>query len=571
MPASLLVSVGWAIAIVAVLLVLLRLRAPLWTCVLPLVLFAWPQWTSAWATYWHGFMHSSMVYEIVERGVPPQNPLMVGEPLRYMYGHHALIAWIMHLIPISPPQAFALTDAICLVLFAIAIERTAALVSADRVFRVMAVVIAFAAFTPFSFDVVRAAIARVTELEVEWRFIPLTKFGGINDNQVGWVLFATAILGVARLAAGHPRRRGAYVLIALAIVLSGYMYPPAWLGIMACAGLAALYFLSRGAPLRRTGVALLVLLAVGAALTAPYIYVLTAGKSPGAAVHLVPPMWLLRQHVENLVLFLAVPALLALGARRALVAAWRRQPHLATVLALGAAITMFMYTMMEIPSRSEYKMLGMSVIVLSVPVTMALYDLYQRHRAIAVGVLVLVLVPVADTFGRAWVHDPVSDPVVSDGRWLRHTDPAQDSLYTWISGSTPVDALFVDSYLTIPVLGRRQLLVGLDVRRESGGLAHVMHDGWLITAHQFLQSTTGVPAGKFTALRSAALALESATPDSAVSERTFAVVERYRMGRPVYVVARTDAVRARLDSVPVLRPAYRGSAATVYRYVPRGG
>ncbi len=566
---SLLMSVLPAVALALVLYVLVRVHAPLWTFLLPLVVVVVPQLRPEWATYWHGFMHSSLVYAIVERGIPPQNPLMVGEPLRYMYGHHVLIAWLMRVVPISPPQAFALTDLLSLVALALVMDRVARLVSEERSFRVFAVLMAFVAFVPLASGFVRGPLEHVLRTELEWRFIPLTKFTGINDNQLGLVLFAIDLLGVSLLAETRAPRRSAFVLIGVAIVGAGYIYPPAWVGIMACTGLASLYFVWRGHEMRRAGITLLAILFVGAVVTAPFIYVLTAGKSSAAAVHLWPSIRTLKRHIVNLILFASVPVLLGWLARERLLDWWRRQPELVVVLALGAGITMFLYGVMTIPAGAEYKLLGMSVIVLSVPVAIAVHDFYERHQVLSLGVLVLLVLPVGGDFGRLWVHEPVSDPVVSDGRWLRHADARQDSLYSWIAHDTPVDALFVDTYLTIPILGRRQLLVGIDERRESGGLTGVMHDGWLITARQFLRANTGVPDAKLKDLQGIARTLVSSTPDSTVSDRTLDELSRYSAGRPVYVVARSDAVLARLDTVPEMHVAYRGSAGTVYRFIPR--
>ncbi len=65
----------------------------------------------SWRIYsHHGLLHSSIVYAILDRGVPPENPLMAGTPIGYPYGHHAALAFVMRWLPIAPPWLFAATS-----------------------------------------------------------------------------------------------------------------------------------------------------------------------------------------------------------------------------------------------------------------------------------------------------------------------------------------------------------------------------------------------------------------------------------------------------------------------------
>ena len=40
-------------------------------------------------------------------------------------------------------------------------------------------------------------------------------------------------------------------------------------------------------------------------------------------------------------------------------------------------------------------------------------------------------------------------------------------MYDWIVRETKPSAVFIDTQLTVPVFARRQLFVGLDIRRDS--------------------------------------------------------------------------------------------------------
>jgi hypothetical protein len=563
------IGVAYAVATTALLYVLLRFNVPMWLGALALLLPLLPQLGAPWASYWHGFMHSSIVYEIFERGSPPENPLMVGEPLRYMYGHHVLLAWLMRVIPISPPQGFVLTDVVTLLLFAVCIERTARLISGDRVFRILAVFLAAFSLSPLVGGPFTAVLheAPFPFRGIEWRMIPLTKFFGINNNQVGLLFSALALLGLVAIASGRERRWLPYVGVSVAIVGAGLLYPPAWVQIVGCAGAAALYLLICGRrELRVPAIVLGGLSALCAAAVLPSILSLTAGKSE-ATLTLSGPFYL-AVHGANLVLFLAVPAALVWLNRTTLAESYRRQPQVAGVLLVCAAVTMAMYGAVHMPGSAEYKFLHLTVLALSFPIALALQNVYRKHAAVALLLLFSIALPTTGDFTHQVPVEPVSDPVRTAGRVLRHADPDEDALYTWMSGETPSDALFIDTHLTIPVLARRQLVVGLDMRRDSGALEGYAHDGWLITADEFLTANTGVDAERLAALRAIARALLS--PESGgVDRELLSQLPRYTLDRPIYVVARDETVHGRLIADAQFKQEFSSEKSSVFRFEPQ--
>ena len=96
---------GSAVALVALTWVLLRRDAPLgaFLAVLLAVPLALIQLcASVRITGWHNLMHSSFIYQIERGGGVPENPLMAGEPLRYYYGQHWLLAQVMRVVPLAP-------------------------------------------------------------------------------------------------------------------------------------------------------------------------------------------------------------------------------------------------------------------------------------------------------------------------------------------------------------------------------------------------------------------------------------------------------------------------------------
>ena len=62
----------------------------------------------------HGLMHASVVYRILEGGAPPDDPLLAGSPLPYPWLHHLLVAWLCRMLEVLPGTGFALLSAVAL-------------------------------------------------------------------------------------------------------------------------------------------------------------------------------------------------------------------------------------------------------------------------------------------------------------------------------------------------------------------------------------------------------------------------------------------------------------------------
>lgn len=65
---------------------------------------------------WHGFFHAAIVEQILNAGVPPSNPGLVGEALNFYWAFHVFIALITAAANISPLTVIAALNAILLAL-----------------------------------------------------------------------------------------------------------------------------------------------------------------------------------------------------------------------------------------------------------------------------------------------------------------------------------------------------------------------------------------------------------------------------------------------------------------------
>ena len=64
----------------------------------------------------HGFLHTGIVYQILEGGLPPTNVLLAGEKLLYPWGYEFVCAQIVRIFNITPFYTFALVNIVSLLL-----------------------------------------------------------------------------------------------------------------------------------------------------------------------------------------------------------------------------------------------------------------------------------------------------------------------------------------------------------------------------------------------------------------------------------------------------------------------
>ena len=101
-----------------------------------LVLLAMPDWRLFNV---HGLMHASIVFEIYERGLPPEMPLVAGAPLQYFYGIHFVVAAVMKLVPLSPAWAFTYLNVFCLAATIVVLDSIARVISSAYRYRWIAI------------------------------------------------------------------------------------------------------------------------------------------------------------------------------------------------------------------------------------------------------------------------------------------------------------------------------------------------------------------------------------------------------------------------------------------------
>lgn len=556
-----------AVAAAVIFALLLRLRRPLpWLLLLALLPVLLLELDAGWrSSSFHGLMHASIVYELLERGPPPGNPLLAGTPLRYPYAHHWLIAQVMRAVPLPPTWLFAATNLLCLPLFLWTVDAVARRISGERRFRAFAGLFALCGTSPFHGAPLRGWLDFLPQ--PDRRIVPFTKFTTVNSNQLGLVLFALALLGLTELARQGTTERGARwrgaALVAAGIGGAGVLYPYLAASAGLCAGAAALLlWLRRGGAARRGALLALGGAALGTAAAAPFLVALVGGSAGGldAAALLAGPDEL-AGNLTNLLLLALLPAALALLERRALVRLWRERGGPLAVLLAAAALNAALHAALSLTDyRAQYKFAALAMSLLAFPAAAAAAELHARRPLAGVVVAFLACLPSA-----AWCVEvagwSVATPTSERGPWLEPRDPDERELARWIADGTPAEAVLLDTELDLPALARRPLLVGPPRRPRSRGEAS---DGWG-NGPEILAAAAPEVAERRRELQRDLRARATTRPER---ERVLELLLEQAGGRPLFVVEREALARARLAELPRARLVFEGPAAAVFAIEP---
>lgn len=560
-------SVLWTLGTVSALWLALRLRARPWIAfliwlvpTLVLVLDFERQTVSA-----HGFLHASIVYDILERGAPPGHPLLGGELLRYPWAHHWIAAAAARLFGVTPAAVFGATGLLSLALFGFVLDRAAREIDADVRYRILAVALALFGSNPFTYGPLARALTRAG-VPLEPRAVPWVKFAGVNSNHLGLLFTAMALLAILRIAGSDRPPRSVYVLAGGSMLGSALLYPMSFLTNGVWLAVAATWLAFWQPSGTAKAFRLLSAAAVGTLPALPYLWQVSTGRSAAGALQVAPSAEYVLRHLTILGVALALPLVLIAAVRPRLV-----RDERAAVLVLCAAAAQAVFVLGFISPLVAYKFLMAGTLPMGLLVAAPLRRLSEARTLpaamLGAACLLLLFLPMGMGMGRAVTEGwPASQPLTHRGAWLEPLDPAERDLCLWISRHTPKEALFVDGRLTVPLFGRRRLFVGLPQEAPPPGT----HDGWGMPPELILGAVTGADTERAERRRQIALELLGPGAGNDVVER----LEAEAGGLPVYVVARDEGIAARMSTLSApgrrLRPVYRGPAGSIYQLAPYG-
>jgi hypothetical protein len=510
----------------------------------------------------HGFFHLGVVYRILWADLPPENPIFAGAPPLYPWACHMIAAALSRSLTISPAWAFTLINLCCLVVTLVLIFLTAKRAFVERSAALIAVLLAIFGLGFTSTLHFNGPLLRRFGIFLEFRGLPPAMyFFEIQADAFGLAFYSLFLFSVLRLVGRRPQESQwrALATLAAALIGAGFFYPFYFTAALLCAfAIVAMLAAGRLVPpaivIGVLGVAIVSALAVF-----PYLLSLVEPKAPEAHIHLAPG---LGYALRKLAMYLALVAPLGLvmaSERGSLVAIWRARPAESRVLLAAVVVPSLLYFVTAAPLADEFKFQSIAVIGIGILGAPCLAAFHRRRPRFAFLVVTAFLLPMASevvfTAIEPW---SVVDPVVERGTAILAADPDQEDLYGWIRNESPRDAVFVDTWRTIPVLGQRALYVALDGRPTNGRM-----DGWKISSDDFLKLIQGYSADAVDRRFRVARAFYAPSEDFIAAD-TLDAIARDLGERPLYVVARDPTARNRLAVDFHFRSVFSGPAGAIY-------
>lgn len=519
----------------------------------------------------HGFMHISIVYQILNGNIPPNNPLLAGKPLLYPWGPHLLVAGIAYVFHISPAISFALLNVCFLLLTLILVFKIAVFIHSDRIAGVFATFLSIFGITFFIRGPIAIIFAKIDSLvdiklfRMERAAIPIfTKFisSGAN-NQFGILIFALFLYSMLQIFSKRKKIQIFYFILSISVIATAFFYTLYLPALIAnCLACCLVMYFYQGRMYVRKIVRVITCMIFSTIVMLPYLHQIISGKSKEAAITLA---LLNMEHfvLTSLTYFMVILAI-------SLVLAWKHKTLLkilraktSSVLILISIIitTALMWIFLISPTGIEYKYLILSCFSLGILSSICFRDLYFNNRFICFVIITSFLLPMSSLILKRLDQLPITDEYIEQGTYLLHKDKNENNLYSYISSQTSPNSIFIDSQLTIPVFGRRQLYVGLDTRKSN--FDRPMHNGWGKAAKGLLREQ-GYPPKMIEARRKIANLIYS-DANNKVSENVVKELTRIKNTDDVYVVARDAVTDNKLVKDDRFSKVFKSDETTVYK------
>jgi len=514
---------------------------------------------------WHGFMHAAPIYQIMERGgLHPEEPLFAGGPLRYPWVEHWVTAQVSTVTGVNTHVFTLCMETVALAIFLIAVAWLASALTEDRVTIAIATLVAIFGVSIFHMSFFLGPLGRILpSLWLETRVVAVDKFLNITAAPLGFAAMALAAAAGVHFAAIVPRSARPVRLaavIAVCTLVAVLVHPLSWLGILVWQGVIGIVLLvSGGREDRERAVWLAGAVAVPSIVCLPYLLSVGASQSSDGWTGVTHPLSLLAAKSGDLAVYLVTPAVLAHLNRDEIIRRVRARERAMIIIVLAIAALALAYVVVRLPGRNEYKFLLDMAPAAAILIAMSLRRLLDRRPIAAFAVLALLLVPGGRVLGsRPWFQ--VTDPVTTDGRYLRAVDPAADSLFQWIAHNTPANAVFIAPDLRIPPLGRRSLYIAADAPWRG-------RDGWGLNRYSLLEWHVRRPDDVMLRRQHTAASILAPTWDIPASA-AMAFVEADVPGRPIFVHADAPDAIAKLEGTAGFVRDFDGGAGAVFEFVP---
>ena len=424
----------------------------------------------------HGFLRASLVYQILNGNVPPEDPFFDGCVFRWPWGYAWLSACVCRGLNITPFYASALLNIIALGLCLWLLYKLSELLVQNPKTNLFSSLIAMFGITVFStpmiFKIAEWIHPALGEIKATPVFAKFTNFSGVPLGLFFYLLFLYSAICLFKKK--NPP-------LALAGVLSGllgggFIYIAFWPGLVLAVGVFCLAPLipcvrrNTSSPWCSAG-----LIGGGFVLSAvileSYFSLLYSGI--GSTAEFFNPVYILKN--VSITLFLTGPILLIVGLlRRCLIG--KTDPLVLLFLGMIILVTVGAYWGIHFPHDVEYKFLYLFCVLLGILAGPVFHRLAERiPKPLFLILLGMFLFPsISDTWAKLRRYGNNPEQFLSNhygyverGTTLQTTNLEEQELYDWIIQHTPVGTVFIDTKWTIPVLAQRQLYFGLD--QAAGG------------------------------------------------------------------------------------------------------
>jgi hypothetical protein len=558
-------SIGLAIAMALV--VVLTVKRPLARWLIPGIAFLPVPIVALFSRQfdlagWHGFMHTSAIYQMMNGGpVPPEDPLFAGGSIRYPWVEQWLVAQVSRITGVNV-HVFTLSMEV--VAYAVLLGASwwlASAVSKDRGAIALAVL-----FTGFGIALVHVGpLLEPFELTfpglwLETRIIPLDKFANITAMPLGYAAMAVAAAAAVRLGAGLGQAPHLAAVVAAGTLIAAFVHPLSWLCLCAFAGVVGgslLLVRKRDDYIRMAWLAVAILLP--SALAFPYLRAVGISESSDGWSGLTRPAALWWGKLGDVGVYLAPLGVLTYLNQARLRQMLRAGNRAMGIVLLSVPCMAAGYLLVRFPGRNEYKFLVCLVPAAASIMGLCMRELLDRQRAVGGVLLAFLLMPGGRILGsRPWFT--VTEPVRTDGRYLRSLDTSADELYQWIARETPPRSVFITAEFGVPALGRRGLYIAVDTPWRG-------RNGWGLPASSLLQFHVRRPDAVM-ALRQQRANVLLGPSWSQLPSSVIRSIEADVPGRPLFVHTRDAAVTAKLDGTSGFRRGFRNAAGSVYAVTP---